>query len=485
MKTQIKESIKLLVIAVLTATATSYFFINQNNNLTSSRSTTEAETSKWYTQLPFSPSVNTDFTKAAEQSVPAVVHVKVKTYVKNNYSAHPFYEFFFGQSPYQQPQPVEGFGSGVILSEDGYIVTNNHVVNKSNEIEVVLDDKRTYTAKLIGTDPATDLALLKVEAEGLPTLPFGNSDELKIGEWVLAVGNPFNLSTTVTAGIVSAKARGLGMHAAQSGQMSIESFIQTDAAVNKGNSGGALVNTSGQLVGINSAIASPTGAYAGYSFAIPVSIVKKVVADLMEFGKVQRALLGVRIGDISAELAEKENLNTLDGAYIAAIGENSAAEEADLEEGDVIISVNDNKVKSVSELQEQISRYRPGDEIEIGYIRDGKNKTAEVRLKNSLGNTEIVKNDNLAKLGASFEEITEEEKEKLNINYGVKVVNLSNGKFLSSRIKEGYIITKVNEQPIRSISDLSDVIKNTEGPLFISGIYPNGRKAYFAINMDN
>lgn len=486
MKTRIKESIKLIIIAVVTATATSYFFINYSNNLTNKvTEETVSQTDKWYAQLPFSSPATTDFTKAAERSVNAVVHVKVKAYVQQNYSGNPLYDFFFGNTPPQHPRPVEGSGSGVILSEDGYIVTNNHVINKSNEIEVILNDKRTYKAKLIGSDPMTDLALLKVEATELPTLPFGNSDALKIGEWVLAVGNPFNLSTTVTAGIVSAKARGIGISASRSGQLGIESFIQTDAAVNPGNSGGALVNTSGQLVGINSAIASPTGSYAGYSFAIPVSIVKKVVADLMEFGKVQRALLGVEIADISAELAKKKDLSTLDGVYIANVMENSAAKDAKLEPGDVITLINNNKVNSVSELQEQISRYRPGDNVELEYIRDGKRKTVQIKFKNSLGDTKVIKDDSLAKLGASFEVISDSEKKKLGIDYGVKIVSLTNGKFLRSGVREGYIITKINNASIKTVDDIYKALENIEEGMFISGIYPNGQKAYYAIDINN
>ena len=486
MKTRIRESLKLLIIALVTATATSFFFIQHSANYTNETAdNTAPKVEKWYSQLPFSTAATTDFTNAAERSVNAVVHVKVKTFVQNNYSGNSLFDFFFGNTPQQQQRPVEGFGSGVILSEDGYIVTNNHVINKSNEIEVVLNDKRTYTAKLIGTDPMTDLALLKVDAEALPTLSFGNSDNLKIGEWVLAVGNPFNLSTTVTAGIVSAKARGIGISASQNGQLGIESFIQTDAAVNPGNSGGALVNTSGQLIGINSAIASPTGSYAGYSFAIPVSIVRKVVADLMEFGKVQRALLGVEIADITSDLAHKKNLDILDGVYIANVFENSTADEADLQEGDVITSINKTKTNSVSELQEQVNRYRPGDEVELGYIRNGKKRYVSVKFKNSQGSTLVIKDDNLTKLGASFEVVSDEEKAKLGLKFGVKVVSLTNGKLLRSGVRENFIITTINNVSIKTIDDISKTLNNIKDGMFISGLYPNGQKAYYAIDINN
>ena len=318
-----------------------------------------------------------DFTRAAEMSVGAVVHVKTKYNVYGKQYVDPFYQFFFGR-PQQQPmQQAQASGSGVILSEDGYIVTNNHVIQQANEIEVVLNDKRSFTAQLIGSDPNTDIALLKIDATGLPTLAMGNSDELRVGEWVLAVGNPFNLTSTVTAGIVSAKARNINILDAE---MKIESFIQTDAAVNPGNSGGALVNTRGKLVGINTAIASQTGSYAGYAFAVPTSIVQKVVADLRQFGSVQRALLGIRMLDITSEVQQYYGLKSLEGVYIAEVVSGSAAEKGGVESGDVIVAVDGVTVNSSSELQEKIARKNPGDEVTLSVLRAGKRHELHVVL---------------------------------------------------------------------------------------------------------
>jgi len=318
-----------------------------------------------------------DFTQAAEMSVGAVVHVKTKYNVYGKQYVDPFYQFFFGRPQQQPQQQAQASGSGVILSEDGYIVTNNHVIAQANEIEVVLNDKRSFTAQLIGTDPNTDIALLKIDATGLPTLQMGNSDDLKIGEWVLAVGNPFNLTSTVTAGIVSAKARNINILDAD---MKIESFIQTDAAVNPGNSGGALVNTRGELVGINTAIASQTGSYAGYAFAVPTSIVQKVVADLRQYGSVQRALLGIRMLDITSDVQQYYGLKSLEGVYIAEVVPGSAAEKAGVASGDVLIAVDGTAVNSSSELQEKIARHNPGDQVTLTVLRDNARKDLHVTL---------------------------------------------------------------------------------------------------------
>lgn len=317
-----------------------------------------------------------DFTEAAERSVEAVVHVKTKYYQQQQY-ADPFYQFFFGR-PQQSNQPsAMASGSGVILSDDGYIVTNNHVIEGAGDIEVVLNDKRTFAARLIGRDPNTDLALLKIEATGLPTIQIGNSDELKVGEWVLAVGNPFNLTSTVTAGIVSAKARSINILDAD---MKIESFIQTDAAVNPGNSGGALVNTRGELVGINTAIASQTGSYAGYAFAIPTAIMQKVVGDLRQFGSVQRALLGIRMMDINQEVKDHFGLDSMQGVYVAEVVRGSAADKAGMQSGDVIVQVDGHSINSSSQLQEQIGRKNPGDQVVVLVRRGSRSITLEVTL---------------------------------------------------------------------------------------------------------
>ncbi|HET7732690.1 MAG TPA: Do family serine endopeptidase, partial [Paludibacter sp.] len=387
---------------------------------------------------------------------------KTKTPVKvqqfgGGFPNDPFFDYFFGR-PQQVPnQPKEmpmqeGVGSGVIISNDGYIVTNNHVVDGSSEIEVTLNDKRTFKAKLIGADPSTDIALIKIEAEKLPVILFGNSDSLKVGEWVLAVGNPFNLASTVTAGIVSAKARNINII---NSQMKIESFIQTDAAVNPGNSGGALVNTRGELVGINTAIASQTGSYAGYAFAIPVSIVQKVVADLRQYGVAQRAMLGVEIRDINSELAKEKSLKTLEGAYIGKVTDNSAAKKAGVKEGDIINNVNGVSVKSATELQEQIGRYRPGDKITVTVVRKDSEEKLTVELKNRQGNTGVVSSSNSTDaLGATYKEVNDKTRQQLGLDYGLEIKSLSKGKFADAGIKPGFIILKINNQAIRTEQDV-------------------------------
>lgn len=431
-----------------------------------------------------------DLTVAAESSVHRVVHVRTKGMASSSqsYSGNPLFDFFFGPRGYQQgpqplqQQPVMSSGSGVIISSDGYIVTNNHVIRDANEIEIILNDKRTYQAEVVGKDPTTDIALLKINEQDLPFMEYGNSDDIKIGEWVLAVGNPFNLTSTVTAGIVSAKSRSIQIL----GQMSIEAFIQTDAAVNPGNSGGALVDTSGKLVGINTAIASQTGSYSGYSFAVPVSIVQKVVADLLEYGEVQRGLLGINIREIDNQLVEKENLSTTDGVYVVSAMEGGGAEAAGIKAGDIIVSVNGERVNTVPQLQERVSRYRPGDNLQVEVIRDGKRKPFTVTLRNIHGNTEIVKTaDKITILGATFEPLPESEKQRLRIKYGIKVTKIGSGKLYQAGIKEGYIITQANRVPINSEEDLKKVIDVLNEGLFLSGIYPNGKVTYYAINLQD
>lgn len=429
-----------------------------------------------------------DFTYAADQSVNAVVHVMTTYQVKQAQASDPFLEYFFGERNYQRaPQERQASGSGVILTQDGYIVTNNHVVDNAHEVSVVLNDKRQFTAKIIGTDPTTDLALLKVDATDLPTIPVGNSDDLKVGEWVLAVGNPFNLTSTVTAGIVSAKARNINI---LTGDMKIESFIQTDAAVNPGNSGGALVNTKGELVGINAAIASQTGSYTGYAFAIPTSIMSKVVADLKEYGAVQRALLGVQIRDIDAAFAKEQKLDVLEGAYVVELGAQSAAADAGIEAGDIITHVEGNKVKSVTELQEKISRYRPGDKVNITVLRKGSSKNYAVTLKNVQGNTGVVKSAaDSQDLGAELSPIDNQTKRELGINYGLEVTSVTkSGRFAQAGIPKGYIILRVNNRKVSTTAEIDEIIKNLQSEqekvLFISGILPSGKMVYYAVDMN-
>jgi Do/DeqQ family serine protease len=375
----------------------------------------------------------------------------------------------------------------VIISDDGYIVTNNHVIEDADEIEVTLNDNRAYSAELIGTDPSTDIALLKVNGEGLPVIPYGNSDELRLGEWVLAVGNPFNLTSTVTAGIVSAKGRNLGLlRDPNSSVAPLESFIQTDAAVNRGNSGGALVNAQGKLVGINTAIKSETGSYAGYSFAVPVNLVSKVVDDLLEFGAVQRAFIGVSIRDISDELAEENGLSTLSGVYVAGLMEDGAAEEAGIKSGDVIVRVGNVAVSDVPELQEQIGRFRPGNEVMVTVVRDGEEIEIPVVLTNRYGNTNIIEKKQVrlsVDLGATFKELGKGELKKLGIENGIQISELKGGKLRSSGIREGFIVTHVDKKPVGKFEDFIETLKDSEGGVLIEGIYPNGIKGYYGLGL--
>jgi Do/DeqQ family serine protease len=434
-----------------------------------------------------------DFTVAAANTVNAVVHVMTKLNpspqsMGNNMQQDPFFGFFFGipNQPHQV-EPQMASGSGVIISTDGYIVTNNHVIEGSDNIQVVLNDKRTFDATVVGTDPNTDLALLKINSKDLTTIVFGNSDDLKVGQWVLAVGNPFNLTSTVTAGIVSAKGRNINII---SSKMPIESFIQTDAAINPGNSGGALVNTRGELIGINTAIASETGTYNGYGFAIPVSIVSKVVADLKQYGEVQRAVLGVTIRDIDADFAKEKGLKTLQGAYVSGFSDPSAAMDAGIKEGDVIFKVNSTLVNSVADLQDQIGRCHPGEKISITYNRKGNDKTVDVILRNASGGTKLVKNKGIEALNASFEEINNTLKDQLHLSGGVQIVGLEKTSILAQAgVKKGLIIIKMNNQPVRTISDLQNIVKDInnasakDNGLFITGVYPDGEVAYYAIDM--
>jgi len=424
-----------------------------------------------------------DLTYAAEMSVKCVVHVKT-LYSQEEYQSNPFYDFLFGENGRKQrPKASLGSGSGVIISEDGYIVTNNHVVQGSNLINVVLYDKREYEGKLVGYDPYTDLALIKIDEKGLPKMDLGNSDDLKLGEWVLAVGNPFNLTSTVTAGIISAKARNLGLNG---NRMSIESFLQTDAAVNPGNSGGALVDTKGQLIGINTAIESRTGSYSGYSFAIPVTIVEKVIGDLKKYGEVQRAFIGVSIRTVDANLADEIKIDKIEGVYVASINEDGAAEDAGIEKGDIILNIDGKVVNSSAELQEQVSTFHPGDKISVLIKRDGERKQIDVILRNRLGNTNVIKSKDLAFLGAEFEPISTKEKYRLQINRGVRIKNLHNGKFKDEDIKEGFIIYKINETPIFKVDDIKDALQSVkDGGVFISGIYPDGSVKYYAFSLNS
>lgn len=441
--------------------------------------------------LPASPENAINFTSAADLSVHAVVHVKTSFEVDARqyglYYYDPFHNFFGNGNPHQSI-PQQTSGSGVIISKDGYIVTNNHVVDKAEKIEITLNDKRTYNAEIIGKDPTTDLALLKIKADDLPYLSYGNSDEVKVGEWVLAVGNPFNLTSTVTAGIVSAKGRNINIlqHDPNSDLYPIESFIQTDAAVNPGNSGGALVNTSGQLIGVNAAIASNTGSYTGYSFAIPVNIVSKVMADLLEYGEVQRAFLGISIQDIDSKLADEKGLKETKGIFITGVSESGGAADAGLMEGDVVLKVGTVDVNNVSQLQEQIGTFRPGEKASITFRRGNDIKTVFVTLKNKNGTTAVIEKEkvvSMTALGASFQPISDDEKSKLKISNGLKIIKLNSGKLRSAGIKEGFIITSIDKKKVNTVEELKDILQNKSGGILLEGIYPNGMRAYYGFGL--
>ena len=448
------------------------------------------------------PAQPVDLTYAAEKSLPAVVHIKN---VQNSkvqtvdVQSDPFSDFFsdpfgfFGnpgrgnggtQKRKIQTQPRASSGSGVIISTDGYIVTNNHVVDGADELTVTLNDNREFSARIIGTDKTTDLALIKVDAKDLPAITIGSSDKLKVGEWVLAVGNPFNLNSTVTAGIVSAKARSLGANG-------VESFIQTDAAINQGNSGGALVNTSGELVGINAMLYSQTGSYSGYGFAIPTTIMNKVVADIKQYGNVQRAFLGIQGQDVRPYLdMQKEDgkeldLGTNEGVYVAKVDDDGAGAAAGLKAGDVITAIDGKKLTKMAELQEMMAGKRPGDKVSITFLRNKKSSTVNVVLKNAQGNTNVVKTADLDILGANFREITAAQKSQLNTNYGLEVIKVNNGAMKDAGIAKGFIIQRANDQTIRTLDELQKVVKEAstskDPVLYIQGIYPTGKKGYFAV----
>jgi serine protease Do len=431
-----------------------------------------------------------NFTDASENTINSVVHVTTKV-VKTTFQRDIFQEFFYGPGAggREFKQYGSGSGSGVIVSSEGYIVTNNHVIDDASEIEVTLNDNSKYTAKIIGTDPSTDIAVLKIEAKNLAPIALGNSDQLRIGEWVLAVGNPFNLTSTVTAGIVSAKARNINLLSDRAGQATvpIESFIQTDAAVNPGNSGGALVNTRGELVGINTAIASQTGSYTGYSFAVPVNLVQKVMRDLIDYGVVQRGYLGVQISNISQELKEKENLPNLKGVFLAKVIDDGSADKAGLKDGDVILKIGSKEVNSVAELQEEIGKRRPGDKVTVTVRRkNGNEEVKDLVLRNKDGETKLVSKEEVSKnaaLGATFRELTEKEKKELNVKNGVKIESLSAGKLKSVGLREGMVITKVNNELISTVEQLTAKLNNKNSGVLLEVLTESGKRDYVGFGL--
>lgn len=451
------------------------------------------------------PAQPVDLTYAAEKSLPSVVHIlstknsKVQTV---EMESDPFSDFFgdpfgfFGnpqgnggkQKRSVRTPKQQGSGSGVIISADGYIVTNNHVVADADELTVTLNDNKEYSARIIGTDKTTDLALIKIDGKNLPAITIANSENIKVGEWVLAVGNPFNLTNTVTAGIVSAKGRSLYKNG-------VESFIQTDAAINPGNSGGALVNTRGELIGINAMLYSQTGSFSGYGFAIPTSIMNKVVDDLKTYGTVQRAVVGIQGSDVKnyvdgqKEQGKDIDLGTMEGIYVAKVTEESAAEEAGLKEGDVIIAIDGKEMNKMADMQEYLAKKRPGDKVTVTYLRDKKKNTKSITLKNEQGNTQVVKKADLDVLGGNFRSITDAQKQQLNIGYGLEVLKVNSGKLKNAGITKGFIIQRVNDNAVKTIEDLQNIVKDAstskDPVLYIQGVYPTGKKAYFAVPLED
>lgn len=474
------------ILGALIALGSFKFFGTEENVQRDTEPASNVRLASFLADTSFTVPDGLNFVYAAEQATPGVVHIKSTMGVNQDQQVYrnPIEEYFrdfFGHTPTPRYRrsPRSASGSGVIVSNDGYIATNNHVVANADNIVVKLHDNREYVAKLIGTDPTTDIALIKIDADNLPFIKYGDSDEIRVGEWVLAVGNPFDLTSTVTAGIVSAKSRNINILNQQGQGMQIEAFIQTDAAVNPGNSGGALVNLRGELVGINTAIATPTGAYAGYSFAVPVSLVKKVVRDLKDYGVVQRALLGVNIRDIDANFAEEKGIKALKGVYIVGVGENSAAQEAGIKSGDIVTKVEGIGINTVAQLQEQIGRSRPGDKVEVTYVRDGKEKTVKVTLRNAVGTTKVVEKDEAIEVdGATFVDLGKEELSKFNIEGGVKLKNITSDKWRKAGLKEGFIITSINKRSIENVSEFVQVMQGISGRFLIEGVYPDGRQAY-------
>ena len=489
--------IKTFVIGIIGGSLPLLIFLNtdhpvdkENTNVALSEQVIDGNRNIPVFRTNFNPLNSTDFREASKNSINSVVHVTTKV-VHTSFQRDIFQEFFYGPGAggREFKQFGSGAGSGVIISSKGYIVTNNHVIENASEIQVVLNDNSKYDAIVIGTDPSTDIAVIKIEGDNFPAMALGNSDELEIGEWVLAVGNPFNLTSTVTAGIVSAKARNINLLNNNSNKniVPIESFIQTDAAVNPGNSGGALVNTRGELVGINTAIASQTGSYTGYSFAVPVNLVQKVMKDLIDYGIVQRGYLGVQITDITQEIQTKNNLPNLKGVYVVGVVEGGSADKAGLKEGDVILRIGAKEVNSSAALQEEIGKMRPGDKVIVGLRnKKGDDLTKEIVLRNKEGQTKLVSKEeikNNQSLGATFEPLSSKEKKSLNIDYGVKIISLNPGKLMSLGLREGIIITKINNEPVKTVAQLTSKLNDASRGILLEIMTSSGKKDYVGFGL--
>ena len=493
-----KKGLLTVVLSVLFSVLAAYGVVkaatvNDGDNVTSTENGTVTKT------VNLAQSDYPDLTYAAEAAVDAVVYVEV-TVTQQYQMTDPFFRFFFGDEG-PQTREQQGSGSGVIIRPDGYIVTNNHVVANATKVQVTLNNNKVYDAKVIGTDPATDVALIKIDAQGLPTLPFGDSDQLRLGEWVLAVGSPlgYQLRSTITAGIVSAKGRSMAHDPRErnNGGIQIESFIQTDAAVNPGNSGGALVNKTGELVGINTAIVSQTGAYSGYSFAVPVNIVKKVVEDLIDFGSVKRAVLGIAMSDLSEGLAKnlkydsvddmlkKLKLSSPEGVYITEVAKGSSADKAGMKERDVIVAIDGTDVKSGSAVLVKVNTFHPGDKAKVKIIRDGKEKELEVTFQgSSTENGTVVGDGEIAFFGTTLKEASKETLAKFGLKKGVEVTSVGSGKMLEAGASDGMVITYVNDQPVGTPQDVLNIAKSAKRAVYIEGVTANGRKAFFGFSKE-
>lgn len=476
-----KKGILTVLLAALVGGVTAFAVVRKTaDNIPASQSMTTDYGSQYRT-VNLSLSDYPDFTYAAESSVDAVVYVKVTATQTAQAVPNSIFEYFFGYPGTPQQRELTGSGSGVIIRSDGYIVTNNHVIDGATKIEVTLNSNRTYEATLVGTDPATDVALIKIDADGLPIVPLGDSDNLRLGEWVIAIGSPYDLRSTITAGIVSAKGRSMPNY---SGEFKIESFIQTDAAVNPGNSGGALVNKSGELVGINTAIYSQTGSYAGYSFAVPVNIVKRIVGDLLDYGSVKRALLGISMQELDKKKVDELKLSSANGVYIAEVSKGGAADEAGIKQGDVLVAVGSVKVKDAPSVQETVNNYHPGDKTQVTVIRDGKELTFDVTFKSSAAETGTVDEDGaVAFYGAKLQVAPKEHLEKLGLKNGVEIVSVGEGKVSEQGVAPGFIILYVNNTPVSKPQDVVDIAKKSKRAVFVEGVTPYGKSAYFGFGI--
>ena len=484
-----KKNLLIVVASVLLSGITAYAVVKTAKPEQASVTTSYPTDGSLYRTVNLAQTDYPDFTYAAESAVDAVVFVKVtmQSRSRGNYQIDPFFEYFFGYGGgQQQPRETQGSGSGVIIRSDGYIVTNNHVVQDATKVEVTLNNNKTYEATVVGTDAATDVALIKIDAEGLPTVPFADSDALRLGEWVLAIGSPMGeqLRSTITAGIVSAKGRSMPSN---DGAFKIESFIQTDAAVNPGNSGGALVNKAGQLVGINTAIVSTTGSYTGYSFAVPSNIVRKIVSDLIDYGAVKRVMLGITGGNLTDELAKELKLSTAECVYISEVSKGSSADNAGLKSKDVITAVDQTKITNMASLQEKVNSYHPGDRANLQIIRDGKQITVPVTFLEAQDSSNGVVADDgtVAFYGAQLGTPSQETLRRLGVRGGVEIKSLSSGKMRDAGATEGFVIVYVNDQLVTKPQDVIDLAKKSRRAIFIEGYTGSGKASYFGFGKDD